>query len=69
MVAAAILALSRPLPDWAAALIVGGVLLVVAGVAALIGKREVTQATPPVPVEAVAGLQQDIRTLKPGGNP
>lgn len=69
LVAAAIIALSRPLPDWAAALVVGGALLAVAGLAALIGKREVTQATPPVPVEAVAGLQQDIRTLKPGGNP
>ncbi|MGI8880613.1 MAG: phage holin family protein, partial [Jatrophihabitans sp.] len=66
LVAAAILALAGPVPDWAAALIVGGVLLAVGGVAALIGKRDVSQATPPVPAEAVAGLKQDLHTLKPG---
>ena len=65
VVAAAILALAGPLSDWLAALIVGAALLIVAGIAALIGKREVTAATPPVPEEAVAGLKQDARTLNP----
>jgi Flp pilus assembly protein TadB len=66
LVAASILALAGPLPDWAAALVIGAVLLVVSAVAALVGRREVTGATPPVPVEAVAGLRQDVQTLKPG---
>ena len=65
VVAAVILALAGPLSDWLAALIVGAALLIVAGIAALIGKREVTAATPPLPEEAVAGLKQDARTLNP----
>lgn len=68
LVAAAILALAGPVPDWAAALIIGGVLLAVAGAAALIGKREVAQASPPVPAEAVAGFKQDVNTLKSGNH-
>jgi hypothetical protein len=37
-------------------------------VAALVGKREVAQATPPVPAEAVAGVKQDVQALKPGSH-
>jgi membrane protein len=66
LVAAAILALAGPFQDWAAALIVGAVLLVAAGIAALIGKRDVSEAIPPLPMEAASGLKQDIHTLKPG---
>jgi MFS family permease len=65
-VAAAILGLAGPVDDWLAALIVGGVLFVVAGVAALIGKREVSDATPALPGEAVDGIKHDVRTLKSG---
>ncbi len=67
-VAAAVLALANPLPAWAAALIVGAALFVVAGAAALVGKREIASATPPVPQEAIAGLKQDVQTLNPRGN-
>jgi hypothetical protein len=66
LVAAAILALAGPVPDWAAALIIGAVLLAAAGTAALIGKRDVADASPPVPVEAVEGLKKDVHTLKSG---
>jgi uncharacterized membrane protein YqjE len=65
LVAAAILALGRPVPDWAAALIVGAALLAVAGIGALIGMREVRQATPPLPADALAGIKTDLQTLKP----
>jgi uncharacterized membrane protein YqjE len=65
-VAAAILGLAGPVPDWAAALIVGAALLAVAGVAAVVGGREVARATPPLPQEAVAGLKEDIQTVKEG---
>lgn len=65
-IAAAILGLAAGIPAWAAALIVGAVLLAIAGIAAMVGKKEMTQATPPVPTEAVHGLAQDAQTLKPG---
>jgi membrane protein len=63
-VAATILGLAGPVPDWAAALIVGAVLLIAAGIAAVLGRREFTRATPPLPQEAVAGLKEDIQTVK-----
>ena len=66
LVAAAILALAGPLSPWLAAVIVGVALFVIAGIAALIGKREVTQATPPVPEQAISGVKQDVQALKPG---
>jgi len=66
MIAAAVLGLATGIPAWAAAVIVGAILFAIAGIASLIGKKEITQATPPVPTEAVHGIQQDARTLKPG---
>jgi membrane protein len=66
LIAAAILGLAGPVDDWLAALIVGAVLLVAAGIAALIGKREVSEASPPIPEEAVDGIKQDVQTLKSG---
>jgi len=66
LVAAAVLALDLALPAWAAALIVAGVLLVAAGVAALVGKKEVATASPPTPERAVAGVKQDVAALKGG---
>lgn len=68
LIAAAILGLAGPVTDWLAALIVGVVLFAVAGIAALIGKKNVSQAGPLVPTEAVAGLKQDIDTLKSGAS-
>src|SRR5437764_1172839 len=49
LVACAVLALALVVPGWAAALIVGAVLLAVAGVAALVGTKQLKKATPPVP--------------------
>jgi Putative Actinobacterial Holin-X, holin superfamily III len=66
LVATVVLALAIPLDAWLAALIVGIALFAVAGLAALMGKREVSQATPPVPEEAVEGVKQDVHTLKSG---
>ncbi|MEU6039907.1 phage holin family protein [Actinomadura sp. NPDC047616] len=48
LVAAAVLALALVLPAWAAALIIGGVLFVVAGLMALQGRWHLRLATPPV---------------------
>jgi uncharacterized membrane protein YqjE len=63
-VAAAILALAAVMPNWAAALVVGGALLVVAGLAAMIGRGQFKRAVPPVPEEAAASIQDDIKVLK-----
>jgi uncharacterized membrane protein YqjE len=64
LVATAILGLAHALPDWLSALIIGAVLLAGAGIAALVGKKEVGQATPPAPEHAIAGVKEDIATVK-----
>lgn len=64
LVAAAILALATAVDPWLSALIVAVVLLVVAGVAALVGKREVTDAVPPVPERTIESVQQDVHEIK-----
>ncbi|MGY1707849.1 phage holin family protein [Geodermatophilus sp. SYSU D00697] len=64
LVATAILLLDLALPAWAAALIVTVVLFAVAGVLALVGKKDVQKATPPVPTEAIASTRTDIATVK-----
>jgi uncharacterized membrane protein YqjE len=64
LIAAAVLALDLVLPAWAAALVVAGVLLAAAAVAALVGKKEITQASPPTPERAIAGVKQDVAAMK-----
>jgi MFS family permease len=64
LVAAAILGLATAVAAWLAAIIVGVVLLLIAGVLALTGKKEVSAATPPLPQEAIAGLKADVGTVK-----
>lgn len=66
LVATAVLGLAEVLPAWLAALIVAVVLLAGAGVAALFGKKEIQQATPPQPERAVAGVKEDVATIKGG---
>ena len=64
LVAAAVLALALVLPGWLAALVVAVVLLAVAGVLALVGRKDVQKGTPPVPTEAIASTRTDIQTVK-----
>ena len=66
LVAAAVLALALVVPGWLAAVLVAVALFLVAGIAALIGKKEVTQGVPPVPEEAISGVRQDVDTVKQG---
>ena len=47
---------------------VAAVLLAAASIAALVGKKEVGQATPPAPEHAIAGVKEDVATLK-GNHP
>jgi membrane protein len=63
-IAAAILGLANTVDGWLAATIVGAGLLVLAGLVALTGKREVTAAVPPVPQEAISGVHKDIAAMR-----
>ncbi|MET7277354.1 phage holin family protein [Kribbella sp. NPDC005582] len=64
LIAAAICGLAVVLPAWLSALIVAFVLFAIAAVAALLGKRHVSQATPPIPQRAVEGVHEDIEALR-----
>jgi hypothetical protein len=64
LISAAVLGLAEVLPGWLAALIVAVVLLAVAGVLALVGKKDVEKGSPPVPTEAMSSVKTDIATLK-----
>jgi len=64
LITTAILALALVLPAWLAALIVALVILAVAGGVAMAGKKEVQQATPAAPEMAIAGVKEDVVTVK-----
>lgn len=64
LIACAIIAISRVLAPWLSALIVGVALLAVAGMAALMGRSRLRQATPPVPAEAVESVRADVDEIK-----
>lgn len=63
-VAAAVLALALVLAAWLAALVVAVILFVVAGVVALIGKRQVSEATPVAPQESIDSVRKDMAAVK-----
>jgi VIT1/CCC1 family predicted Fe2+/Mn2+ transporter len=69
LVTTAILGLSLLLPAWAAALIVAVVLLAAAGIAALMGKKEVKQIGPPTPQATVENVKLDIEEVKEHRHP
>ncbi|SCG64873.1 phage holin family protein [Micromonospora halophytica] len=60
LVATAILLLDLVLPAWAAALIVAVVLFLLAGIFALVGKKQVSRAVPPVPESTVRSVRADV---------
>lgn len=62
LVGAAVAALALVLDVWLAALIVAVVLFAVAGVSALVGKKQIGQAGPPE--RAISSIKQDIADVK-----
>lgn len=64
LVAAVILLLATALAAWLSALIVAVVLLAGAGIAALMGKKQVEQAVPPQPEQAIQSTKRDVDTVK-----
>jgi uncharacterized membrane protein YqjE len=64
LIATLIIVFDLFLPLWLAALIVTVLLFAVAGILALLGKKQVTKATPPEPVEVVASVKADVDEVK-----
>jgi len=64
LIAAAILGLAEVLAPWLSALIVGIVLLLIAGVLALLGRNRLKTGMPPLPQDSIESVKADIRTVK-----
>jgi hypothetical protein len=62
-IATIILALALVMPAWAAALIVTVVLFIGAGILALLGKKQVSQAVPAMPQAATEGVKADVEAV------
>ena len=67
LVACAVLGLANVVAPWLAALIVAVVLFAVAGIAALVGKKKVSQASAPVQT-TVQSVKADVETIKDGAH-
>jgi hypothetical protein len=61
-IAAGVAGLSLVVPVWAAALIVGAVLFLAAGIAALVSKRQIDEVS--APHQTVESVKTDINELK-----
>ena len=64
LTAAFIALLATAIDTWLAALIVAVVYFAIAGIAALMGKKRVQQAGPPVPEQAIATTKTDVDVTK-----
>ena len=64
LIAAAILLIAEEVDAWLAALIVAAVLFAIAGVLALTGKKQVSEATPPKPEQTIETVKQDVQQVK-----
>ena len=64
LIAAVILLLATAIEPWLSALIVAVVLLAAGGVVALMGKKQIQQAVPPQPEQAIQSTKRDVDTVK-----
>ena len=64
LTACLVLALATAVDAWLAALIVAVVYLAAAGVAVLVGRGKVQEASPPAPEQAIASAKEDVRWTK-----
>ncbi|WP_168914697.1 phage holin family protein [Microcella flavibacter] len=64
LLAAAVLGLATVLPAWAAALIVGGALLLIAVIIALIGVSALKRGVPPMPTDTMDSVKEDVRAVR-----
>ncbi len=63
-IAAAVMGLATVVEPWLAAVIVGVVMLAAAGIASLMGKKQVEQAVPPAPEQAIQSTKRDVDEVK-----
>ncbi len=63
LVAAGVLGLATVLPAWAAALIVGVALLLIAGLIAGIGIAQLKRGMPPTPSDTIDSIGEDVRAV------
>jgi len=66
LLTAAVLGLAEALPAWLSALIVAVVLLIIAGIVALVGKKMLQSGEAPSVEETKANLKADIDAVKKG---
>ena len=64
LVATVVLALAEAMPAWAAALITAVALVLVAGLAVLMGRSALRRAAPPIPTQTLGDVQQDLVAVK-----
>ena len=64
LIACVVIAIAGVVAAWLAALIVGVSLLLLAAIAAMIGRSRLKKATPPVPGEAIGSVKADVEELK-----
>ena len=64
LVTAAILGLATVLEPWIAAAAIGVGLLLLAGILALTGKKELDEMGPPKPEQALESVQRDVQVVK-----
>jgi hypothetical protein len=64
LIAAAVFAFALIVPGWLAALIVAGILIVLAIIAALIGRSALKRGVPPIPDDLGSELKADVRALR-----
>lgn len=63
-IAAAVMGLATVIEPWVAAVIVGVVMFAAAGIASLMGKKQVEQAVPPAPEQAIQSTKRDVDEVK-----
>lgn len=64
LIAAAILGLATVLPAWAAALIIGGAILIIAVILVLVGIANLQKSAPAAPTETIQSIKKDVRAIK-----
>ncbi|HEX2132430.1 MAG TPA: phage holin family protein [Actinophytocola sp.] len=63
VLAGLVLLLAMALPAWVAAMIVAGAVFVLAGIAALVGRRQLRKGSP-MPSDAVDSAKEDVHVVK-----
>lgn len=64
LLATIILALDTVMPTWLAALIVTVVLLVIAGILAMMGRSQARKATPAAPARTMESVKKDVQVMR-----